>query len=1133
MNIKSKLHIAQQEVYYGQLMDPKNPLYNIGGYTIFKGSFNTSQFKHVIEGLSKVFDVFNIRFDFTENEPSFCLKDFQEKVTIDELDFSSEIEPRVAAKEWMQAQFNIPFDLNQEKLYIYTLIKIAEDEFWWFVCFHHLITDGFGFAVKVNYVIGEYENLIRGGEKSEVVYPSYLDATKKSFDYLLSEQYHKDVIYWNEKYSSIPNSLLNDKRQKKELGGNRISILISKEDRELFNRLSLDTKANISQFTIAALLLYLGKTTDKETFSLGIPVHNRSGRNERKTLGMFAGILPYKGKYVGEQILSDVISEIQQTQRNDYKHRLYPISYLNRSLKLLSESRWQLFDIVVNYEPLPFPKSLSPSLHIEIKHLASTLVEYPLSIRWSDYGEDSPLELNVDYQRGYFEKNEVEMLIKRLLYIIRQFEFGLNKPIEDISIIPIEEEKQLLHLFNDTAVAYPKDKTVVDLFEEQVKKTPDAIAVVYEGETLSYRELNEKSNQLGHYLIEQGVEPDTLVGICLERSLEMLIGILGILKSGGAYVPVDPDYPSDRIGYMLVDGGIKLVLSREDNHKILADYKDIDVLLLDKDWEKISVNPTTALNVALSPSHLAYVIYTSGSTGRPKGVMNEHGGILNRLLWGQSHYKLNSEDTILQKTSFSFDVSVWELLWSVTCGAKLVFAKPEGHKDAIYLKRIIEEYSITTIHFVPSMLSIFLGTINQGDCSSLKLVICSGEALQLDQIDMFKEKFNRVRLDNLYGPTEAAIEVSSWEVPLEGFLAGVLIGQPVANTSLYIVDDSHQLLPIGVIGELCIGGIQVARGYLNKEELTREKFIENPFKEGDRIYKTGDLARWLPDGTIEYIGRKDNQVKIRGYRIELGEIENVLSSVRGISQCCVLAKEDSNDTKRLVGYVVVEGKLDRAALQEQLKLSLPEYMVPMIWVELAELPLTSNGKLDRKALPNPDSSDLSTKEYVAPRTETEQQLAQIWENLLGVEKVGVHDNFFELGGHSLLATRLVSIIRKKLSIEISIREVFEYTTISALAVHVSIQSEGVLLPTIAVQEKEDRIPLSFSQERLWFLDQLQGSLEYHMPIALRLEGVLDASILEQTLQSIVSRHEVLRTILLSEDGIGYQEVISEKEWILD
>ncbi|MGO4773894.1 amino acid adenylation domain-containing protein, partial [Flavobacterium sp. W22_SRS_FK3] len=444
-----------------------------------------------------------------------------------------------------------------------------------------------------------------------------------------------------------------------------------------------------------------------------------------------------------------------------------------------------------------------------------------------------------------------------------------------------------------------------------------------------------------------------------------------------------------------------------------------------------------ALSTVVSGSNLAYVIYTSGSTGIPKGVMNEHGGIVNRLLWTQSHYQLKSDDIILQKTSFSFDVSVWEFLWSISCGARLVFAKPEGHTDVEYLKYIIEKESITTIHFVPSMLRVFLEDIKLGDCNSLRRVLCSGEALLLDHVHLFKDKFKEVRLDNLYGPTEAAIDVSSWEVPMKGSISQILIGKPVANTGLYVLDDQNQLLPIGIIGELFIGGVQVARGYLNREELTREKFIANPFKEGERIYKSGDLARWLPDGNIEYIGRKDDQVKIRGYRIELGEIENVLSSLEAVRQCCVLAKEDASGSKRLVGYVVpeVQDDFDREVLQNQLRLSLPDYMVPQMWVILEAMPLTSNGKLDKKALPNPERSELSSKEYVAPRNETEAQLAAIWQELLGVERVGIYDNFFELGGHSLLATRLVSMIRKKIELEITIKDVFEFTRIEELSTY--------------------------------------------------------------------------------------------------
>ncbi|MCR4034161.1 amino acid adenylation domain-containing protein, partial [Flavobacterium panacis] len=543
---------------------------------------------------------------------------------------------------------------------------------------------------------------------------------------------------------------------------------------------------------------------------------------------------------------------------------------------------------------------------------------------------------------------------------------------------------------------------------------------------------------------------------------------------------------------------------------------------------RMSNYSTENLSVAVRPSDLAYVIYTSGSTGRPKGVMIEHNTVVN-LITSQSHtFNIDSGDVVLQFSNYAFDASVEQIFITLLNGSKLVLIPKEIILDTENLLGFIDSQKITHFHTTPSMLS---SLPVRTDLKSLRRVVVGGEICGKDLMKVWNEAYS---FYNKYGPTETTVTstISFYEKGNCGDKE-ISIGTPIANTQVYILDSEMNLLPVGVVGELCIGGAGVARGYLNREELTAERFIANPFAAGERIYKTGDLARWLPDGNIEYIGRKDNQVKIRGYRIELGEIENALSLVAGISQCCVLAKEDASGNKRLVGYVVSEEKLDRTYLQDQLKSSLPEYMVPMIWVELDQMPLTSNGKLDRKSLPEPESSDLSTKEYVAPRTETEEQLAAIWQNLLGIEKVGIHDNFFELGGHSLLATRLVSMVRKELSVELSIRDVFEYTSIEALSGHVSLQSTGVLLPAVVAEERPVRIPLSFSQERLWFLDQLQGSTEYHIPTVLRLEGALDVSVLEQTLQSIVSRHEVLRTVLLSEDGVGYQEVIGVEDWILD
>ncbi|WP_340203741.1 amino acid adenylation domain-containing protein, partial [Ascidiimonas sp. W6] len=551
------------------------------------------------------------------------------------------------------------------------------------------------------------------------------------------------------------------------------------------------------------------------------------------------------------------------------------------------------------------------------------------------------------------------------------------------------------------------------------------------------------------------------------------------------------------------------------------------------------------------PENLAYVIYTSGSTGKPKGVMIEHRAVVNRLLWTQSHYQLTDKDVVLQKTSFCFDVSVWELLWTITCGSKLVFAKPQGHKDLEYLKTLITSHKVTTIHFVPSMLRVFLDNITLGDCSSLKRVLCSGEDLALKEIRLFKDKFTNVRLDNLYGPTEAAIDVSSWKVPLETSFTNVLIGTPVANTSLYIVDKFQQLLPIGVIGELCIGGVQVARGYLNNEQLTKEKFIENPFVEGERIYKTGDLARWMPDGNIEFIGRIDNQVKIRGYRIELGEIENALTKIKGVSACCVLAKEDALGNKRLVGYLVMGETIDKKIIQDSLKQSLPEYMVPTIWVELESMPLNSSGKLDKKALPDPDTSLLSNREYVPPRNQTEQTLVAIWQELLGIDKVGVHDNFFELGGHSLLVVQLISRLQKQ-GFHLRVKDIFETPSISDLNRKLTSISDTYSVPDNGITTDSDTITpsmvplLNFCQEDLdkiiaavpggvsniediYPLAPLQQGIHFHHLMSSPAEGdpyilpsLLSFSNLEkrsefiEALQFIVARHDVLRTCIISE-----------------
>jgi amino acid adenylation domain-containing protein len=649
--------------------------------------------------------------------------------------------------------------------------------------------------------------------------------------------------------------------------------------------------------------------------------------------------------------------------------------------------------------------------------------------------------------------------------LVKSLQASLQTPVLSLPILPPSKRHQVLELFNATQVAYPQEKLIHELFEEQVEQTPDATAVVYENQSLTYGELNGRANQLARYLAEQAVGPDQLVGICVERSLEMVVGLMGILKAGGAYVPLDPAYPPERLQYMLEDAAPKVLLIQERLRGRLP-HSAAKVIALDQDWSEIarqsSDNPNRR-TLDLRPDHLAYVIYTSGSTGQPKGAMNEHRAVVNRLQWMQDQYRLGDADRVLQKTPYSFDVSVWEFFWTLMSGARLIVARPEGHKDPSYLRELIEETGVTTLHFVPSMLQSFLGQHRSGECPSVRHVVCSGEELSAALQRKCFECLPQAALSNLYGPTEAAVDVTVWECSAEDQGARVPIGRPISNIQMYLLDRHGQPVPIGVAGEIYIGGVGVARGYLNRPELTGERFVKDPFSADPqgRMYKTGDLGRWRADGTIEYLGRNDHQVKIHGFRIELGEIEAQLARHALVKEAVVLAREDAPGERRLVAYVIAadaETPPSVESLRTHLKTVLPEHMVPSAFVMLEHLPLTSNGKLDRRALPTPELGAYVSRQYEAPQGEVEEILVGIWQSLLGIERVGRHDNFFELGGHSLSAIRLVTRIAERFSVRLSVAAVFNQPTIRQMAVVVqSLQLVAIEVADLDGMETEEGV----------------------------------------------------------------------------
>ncbi len=613
------------------------------------------------------------------------------------------------------------------------------------------------------------------------------------------------------------------------------------------------------------------------------------------------------------------------------------------------------------------------------------------------------------------------------------------------------ERNTLLVDWNNTGKNFP-NLPIHELFEAQAEKSPDHPALVFRGQHLTYAELNARSNRLAHYLREIGAARGALVGLYMERSFEMVVALLAVLKSGAAYVPYDPELPQSRLNVMLDDSRPVCVITQRKFTENLAPYAG-PTLLLDSGWEAMEGQPLSNRRIPIDPRDAIYGIYTSGSTGVPKAAINTHQAVANRILWMQDQYPLGAADRVLQKTPYSFDVSVWEFFWPVICGATLVIAEPGGHRDAVYLTNLIGAERITTIHFVPSMLREFLEAGNPGSCGSLKRVFSSGEALPVDLRQKFYNRLS-AELHNLYGPTEAAVDVTYWDCSRQAPCATVPIGRPISNVKTYILDPHLAPVPIGVAGELHIGGVALARGYLNRPELTAARFITNPFDPDPnaRIYKTGDRARFLADGNIEYLGRLDNQVKLRGFRIELGDIEATLIQSQQVRAAAVVLREDGGDIHMLVAYLIPnQPELDIPALRAFLRERLPEYMLPSAFVAVESFPKTASGKLDRRALPAPKLAADPRRAYVPPSDAIEERLTNVWQELLGVYPVGVTDNYFDLGGHSLLALRLFSEIKFCFQLDLPLATLFYAPTVRTMAEVIRDSGVQAASPVVPIQ----------------------------------------------------------------------------------
>ncbi|MCA7011681.1 amino acid adenylation domain-containing protein, partial [Dickeya dadantii] len=754
---------------------------------------------------------------------------------------------------------------------------------------------------------------------------------------------------------------------------------------------------------------------------------------------------------------------------------------------------------------------------------------------------DAGLTGQLNYATALFDAETIARFLTHWQTLLRGMVADSHQPVAQIALLSDAERQQVLYGFNDTDAAFPADVCIHERFEQQAAQSPDNIAVIFEGQSLRYGELNRRANQLAHWLIELGVRPDQRVAIALERSVDLVVALLATLKAGGAYVPLDPGYPEERLHYMLADSDpVVLITTAALDTRMAAACSVIELDDPARPWSTCPTDNIDPTALGLTPRHLAYVIYTSGSTGKPKGVMNEHRGVNNRLQWMIDDYDLTSDDVVLQKTPYSFDVSVWEFFAPLWVGATLVLARPEGHKDPYYLCTLIEQTGVTVTHFVPPMLQNFVAVLVPEQCASLRLIFCSGEALPATTVQRAYERLPHITLHNLYGPTEAAVDVTGWACPAAP--ETMRIGYPKANNRMYILDADGQPVPVGTVGELYIGGVQVARGYLNRADLTAERFLDDPFSTdaNARLYRTGDLSRWLADGTIEYLGRNDFQVKIRGFRVELGEIASALLACTGVADAVVTVSAD----QQLVAYYTVSDKeLTVEALKQRLAQRLPAQMMPAAYVVLDQIPLTPNGKVDRNALPAPDDSAFVRTDYEAPQGETEQRLAQIWQELLGIERVGRQDHFFALGGHSLLVVRLIAALQTQ-GLNVPVRAVFEHTSLADLATtierfeqatvpenRITADSQRItpaMLPLVELtQPNIDRIVSSVPGgvrriQDIYPLTPLQEGVLYHYLLAESHDPYLNSSLLAfatrqrleafiASLNRVIARHDILRT----------------------
>jgi amino acid adenylation domain-containing protein len=1054
-----KISDAQRRLWVLSRFDGASVAYNIP-FSMELKIENVAFFKQAIFIAIERHEILRTVFkkDDTGEVKQWILPSSEINFNIKEEDFRIKENHAEAVKTYMTQDAYEPFNLENGPLMRASLLQVSEDTYVFYCNMHHIISDGWSMEVLMKDVKSYYNTLIAGLSISqEALKIQYKDYAAWNLNQITNGAYSKERKYWKTKlHGAIPSIDLPSQKQRpkiKTYNGRTLKTNINVATTTAIRNFIKENGGSLFILALAGFNALIHRYTGEEDITIGTPVAGRNHADLQNQIGFYVNTLALRNSVTSQEDFETFYNRVKVDTIANLDNQMYPFDRLVEDLENnIDISRNAIFDIMLivqNIGEIKKENVDSQKNVARIQDLGATRAKFDVSLTLEERSDT--IEMYVTFNTDVYEQELIAKFATHFTQMLAEVTATPSLPIGEFNYL-LEEDTEQLAAFNETNVDYPRRENVVDLFAKQVRKNPYKAALIFEGHVLTYKELDEKSTQLANYIRTLSLK-NKLIPICVDRSFEMLIGIWAILKSGNTYVPIDPEYPQNRIDYILNDTQANFIFTNASSSKI--SFKNVEKVNMDR--FVYDVYSKELLDVCVTGNTLAYCIYTSGTTGIPKGVLNTHAGLMNRVFWMRDELNVNENSVLLHKTPYVFDVSVWELIMPFIVGSSLVVARPGGHMDPVYLQNIIQEQNVSLVHFVPSMLNIFIDVAKAKKLESLQYIVCSGEALSSPTAEKTKELLPNVELFNYYGPTEAAIDVTSINLTeVKTAEVGVSIGKPVANTQLYVVNDNMNLQPVGVVGELLIGGIQVAKGYLNKTLLTAEKFIKNPFKAEGNVYKTGDLVRWLPNGTIEFIGRKDNQVKIRGNRIELGAVENQLLRKDSIQEAVVNVYTDSKQEKQLVAYIVSNTEENISDVRTHLAGSLPLYMLPEAFVQLKVMPLTVNGKVNRKALPDPNGNSLkATTVYEMPTNEMQSTLVMLIADELGreLDTIGIVDNFFDLGINSIKLLRILEIFNTKYNLNIKPVSMFQYPNVKSFVNSLDIQNETAQL----ISKEEENI----------------------------------------------------------------------------